>query len=104
MDETTQEKIEAAAFRRLIENLQRRTDVQNIDLIILAGFCRTSLSKLYMAAANQVVQEMNYDQAREAVYGMAADEWKREYQSDATEAQKEQFEKTKPLHAIISGH
>ena len=104
MDETTQEKIEAAAFRGLIEHLQRRTDVQNIDLMNLAGFCRNCLSKWYMAAANQVGQEMNYDQAREAVYGMAADEWKREYQGDATEAQKEQFENTKPLHAIISGH
>jgi len=69
MYETTQEKIEAAAFRGLIEHLQRRTDVQNIDLMNLAGFCRNCLSKWYMAAANQVGQEMNYDQAREAVYG-----------------------------------
>ena len=104
MDKTTKEKIEAAAFRGLVEHLQRRSDVQNIDLMNLAGFCRNCLSKWYLAAATDTGLDMNYDQAREAVYGMTMDEWKRDYQHEATPEQKNQFEATKPLHAVISGH
>ena len=104
MDNHTKEKIEAAAFRGLIEHLQKRSDVQNIDLMNLAGFCRNCLSKWYLAAATDTGQDMNYDQAREAIYGMTMDEWKRDYQHEATPAQKNQFEATKPLHAVISGH
>jgi hypothetical protein len=104
MDTTTKEKIEAAAFRGLVEHLQRRSDVQNIDLMNLAGFCRNCLSKWYLAAATDTGLEMNYDQAREVIYGMTTDEWKRDYQHEATPEQKNQFEETKPLHAVISGH
>ena len=104
MDTTTKEKIEAAAFRGLVEHLQRRSDVQNIDLMNLAGFCRNCLSKWYLAAATDTGLEMNYDQAREVIYGMTTDEWKRDYQHEATPEQKNQFEETKSLHAVISGH
>ncbi len=104
MDEQTRIKLEAAAFRGLVEHLQRRTDVQNIDLMNLAGFCRNCLSKWYMAAAKQEGVEMDYDRACEAVYGMSYDEWKSKYQKKATQEQLDKFEKTKPQHAFVSGH
>lgn len=104
MDQQTRTELEAAAFRGLVEHLQRRTDVQNIDLMNLAGFCRNCLSKWYLNAAAERGVEMDYDQAREAVYGMPFDEWKRNYQKEASEEQKKQFEETKPLHAHVSGH
>lgn len=104
MDKQTQTELEAAAFRGLVEHLQRRTDVQNIDLMNLAGFCRNCLSKWYMNAANERGVEMSYDEAREAVYGMPYDEWKTKYQHEASEEQKQRFEETKPLHAYVSGH
>ena len=80
-------EIEAAAFRRLIAHLQDRTDVQNIDLMILAGFCRNCLSKWYVAGAEELEVEVSYDQAREAVYGMPYTEWKSAHQTPATEEQ-----------------
>jgi len=80
MDERTQTEIEAAAFRRLVEHLRERTDVQNIDLMELAGFCRNCLSKWYRAAAEERGVELDYEQAREIVYGMPYEEWKRRYQ------------------------
>lgn len=104
MDEKIRTEIEAAAFRGLVEHLQSRTDVQNIDLMNLAGFCRNCLSKWYMGAANEQGLDMSYDVAREAVYGMTYDEWKDKYQHEATPEQKQRFEDTKPLHAAISGH
>ena len=104
MDEKTRTELEAAAFRGLVEHLQRRTDVQNIDLMNLAGFCRNCLSKWYLAAAQEHGVEMDYDQAREAVYGMPYGEWRDKYQMEASSEQKAKFEKTKPLHAEISGH
>ena len=104
MDKQTQTELEAAAFRGLVEHLQRRTDVQNIDLMNLAGFCRNCLSKWYMNAANERGVEMSYDEARKAVYGMPYDEWKTKYQQEASEQQKQRFEETKPLHAYVSGH
>jgi hypothetical protein len=104
MDEKTRTELEAAAFRGLVEHLQRRTDVQNIDLMGLAGFCRNCLSKWYLAAAAKRGVEMDYDQAREVVYGMPYDEWRHKYQTEASTEQKAKFEATKPLHAEISGH
>ncbi|MCG6861774.1 MAG: DUF1244 domain-containing protein [Chromatiaceae bacterium] len=104
MDDKTRTEIEAAAFRGLVEHLQRRTDVQNIDLMNLAGFCRNCLSKWYMGAANERGMEMSYDDAREVVYGMSYEEWKDKYQQEATSEQKQRFEETKPLHAFVSGH
>ena len=81
MDQQTQIELEAAAFRRLLEHLQANTDVQNIDLMNLAGFCRNCLSKWYLAAAENKGIEMDYDQAREHVYGMPYSEWKDKYQT-----------------------
>lgn len=104
MDQATRTELEATAFRGLVEHLQRRTDVQNIDLMNLAGFCRNCLSKWYMAAAKARGIDMNYDQAREVVYGMPYEEWKTKYQKEATAEQQNKFEETKPLHAAISGH
>ncbi|MDC9724885.1 MAG: DUF1244 domain-containing protein [Gammaproteobacteria bacterium] len=80
MDQQTQTELEAAAFRRLTAHLQERTDVQNIDLMELAGFCRNCLAKWYMAAAEDKGLDVNYDQAREHVYGMPYGEWKDKYQ------------------------
>ena len=104
MDKATRTELEAAAFRGLVEHLQRRTDVQNIDLMNLAGFCRNCLAKWYMAAAKDAGVEMDYDQAREAVYGMPYGEWKDKFQEKASDEQMQTFEDTKPLHAYISGH
>jgi len=80
MNEQTQIELEAAAFRRLTAHLQERTDVQNIDLMNLAGFCRNCLSKWYLAAAEEKGLSVDYDQAREYVYGMPHLEWKEKYQ------------------------
>ncbi len=104
MDDQTRLELEAAAFRGLIKHLQKRKDVQNIDLMNLSGFCRNCLAKWYMAAANERSIDMNYDQARETVYGMPYDEWKTNHQGPASDEQKKLFEETKPLHADISGH
>jgi len=76
MNEQTRIEIEAAAFRQLVEHLRERTDVQNIDLMELAGFCRNCLSKWYRAAAEERGVDIDYEQAREIVYGMPYDEWK----------------------------
>jgi len=104
MDEQTRTKLEAAAFRGLVKHLQKRKDVQNIDLMNLAGFCRNCLSKWYMAAAKDHDIDMDYDQAREIIYGMTYAEWKQNHQAPASDQQKQMFEDTKPLHAEISGH
>ena len=104
MDDQTRTELEAAAFRGLVAHLQKRTDVQNIDLMNLAGFCRNCLSKCYMAAANERGESMDYDQAREVVYGMTYDEWKSNHQGKASDDQMKLFEETKHLHAEISGH
>ncbi len=82
-----QTEIEAAAFRRLLEHLDERKDVQNIDLMILAGFCRNCLSKWYKAAAEDLGESLDMDQARERVYGMTYDEWKANHQLEATPEQ-----------------
>ncbi|MEX0730183.1 MAG: DUF1244 domain-containing protein [Aquisalimonadaceae bacterium] len=80
MDEQTRIELEAAAFRKLVSHLRERKDVQNIDLMNLAGFCRNCLSKWYKAAAEERELEMDYDQAREIVYGMPYEEWKAKHQ------------------------
>jgi hypothetical protein len=87
VDQNTQIELEAAAFRRLISHLQKKTDVQNIELMILADFCRNCLAKWYMAEAVERGIEMNYEQAREIVYGMPYSEWKDKFQTEATAEQ-----------------
>ena len=104
MDDQTRTKIEAAAFRGLVGHLQKRKDVQNIDLMNLSGFCRNCLSKWYMAAAKDHDINMSYDDARKIVYGMTYDEWKRNNQHETSDEQKQIFHDTKPLHADISSH
>ncbi|MFV8820144.1 DUF1244 domain-containing protein [Haliea sp. E17] len=84
--------IEAAVFRRLLEHLDSRKDVQNIELMQLAGFCRNCLSKWYVAAAAERGEEVDYEQARERVYGMPYAEWKDRYQTEATPDQLAAFE------------
>ena len=98
MDETTRTELEAAAFRRLVAHLRERSDVQNIDLMSLAGFCRNCLSKWYAAAADERGESIDYDAARELVYGMPYGEWKAKYQREATAEQKAAFEKAHPDH------
>jgi hypothetical protein len=80
MDQHTQTELEAAAFRRLVAHLAERKDVQNIDIMNLAGFCRNCLSKWYLAAAEEKGVALDYDQAREIIYGMPYSEWKEKYQ------------------------
>ncbi|HMJ13278.1 MAG TPA: DUF1244 domain-containing protein [Polyangiaceae bacterium] len=80
MDKDSRTEIEAAAFRTLVKHLQERTDVQNIDLMNLAGFCRNCLAKWYRAEAETRGVSLDYDGAREIVYGMPYDEWKNRYQ------------------------
>jgi hypothetical protein len=100
---TDQERLEleAAAFRGLIAHLQQRTDVQNIDLMNLAGFCRNCLSKWYLAAARERGIALSDEAAREAVYGMPYAEWKDKYQQAATAEQKRLYQETAPQHAVI---
>ncbi|UTA48919.1 DUF1244 domain-containing protein [Simiduia sp. 21SJ11W-1] len=87
LDTQTQLELEAAAFRRLVQHLDERKDVQNIDLMNLAGFCRNCLSKWYKAAAEEKGIAIDYDAARERVYGMPYSEWKAQYQQPATTEQ-----------------
>lgn len=93
MDEKTQIELEAAAFRRLRQHLmEERTDVQNIDLMNLAGFCRNCLSRWYQEAANARGIEMTKDQGREAFYGMSMEDWKANYQTEAAPDAKAAFD------------
>ena len=87
MDKNTQTEIEAAVFRQLIKHFAERTDVQNIDLMNLSGFCRNCLSKWYSAAAEERGEQVDYEQAREIVYGIPYSEWKIRYQKEATAEQ-----------------
>ncbi len=87
MDDQTRTELEAAAFRRLVAHLRERNDVQNIDLMNLSGFCRNCLSKWYRAAAEDKGLEMDYDTAREIVYGMPYGEWKAQHQTVSTAEQ-----------------
>ena len=91
-----QTEFEAAAFRRLVAHLRERSDVQNIDMMNLAGFCRNCLSNWYRDAALEAGVEISKDQSREYVYGMPYEDWKERYQREATDAQKAAFEENKP--------
>lgn len=91
MDEKTQTELDAAVFRRLLRHFDERKDVQNIELMILAGFCRNCLSKWYVEAAREHGVELDLEQARERVYGMPYDSWKSKHQQPATEEQLERF-------------
>ncbi|MAS08654.1 DUF1244 domain-containing protein [Salinisphaera sp.] len=103
MDDQTRIEAEAAAFRDLVAHLQKRTDVQNIDLMNLAGFCRNCLSKWYRAELEARGVAIDYDQARERIYGMPYAHWKQAYQQDASAAQKARFQETEADHADTSG-
>lgn len=94
LDEKTQTELEAAAFRTLVTHLQKRTDVQNIDLMNLAGFCRNCLSKYYVAAGQERGISLDYEDARERVYGMSYGDWKTRYQSEATPEQQAAYKAT----------
>jgi uncharacterized protein len=91
IDDKTRTELEAATFRALVAHLRERTDVQNIDLMNLAGFCRNCLSKWYRAAAEDKGVELSDPQAREIVYGMPYDEWRKKYQKEASLEQKAAF-------------
>jgi len=104
MTKDQQTEIEAAAFRGLIQHLQQRSDVQNIDLMNLAGFCRNCLAKWYSAAAKKQGLEFDYAQAQKNVYGMDIGEWKANYQTKASDEQMRQFEENSDLHAKITGY
>ncbi len=91
MDSDKQMAIEAAVFRRLLQHLDDNKDVQNIDLMILADFCRNCLAKWMVAEAQQLGETMDYEQARERIYGMPYSEWKALYQKPATEDQLRKF-------------
>jgi len=104
MDHTTQTELEAAAWRSFIGHLQNRTDVQNIDLMNLSGFCRNCLYKWLLAAAEDQGVNLSKDDAIQAVYGMTISDWKANHQTKASDEQLQLFEDTKPLHSEISGH
>jgi hypothetical protein len=93
MDEKTRTELEAAAFRRLVAHLRARTDVQNIDMMNLAGFCRNCLGDWYREAAAEKGIVLEKDQAREIVYGLPPAEWKKRYQKEASPDQHAQFAK-----------
>lgn len=96
MDQHTRTELEATAFRRLLAHLDSRKDVQNIDMMNLTGFCRNCLSRWYQEAAEAQGLSIDKETAREAIYGMPYDDWKAQYQSNASAAQLADFEKNKP--------
>ena len=103
-DDQTRLELEAAAFRRLVAHLNERKDVQNIDLMNLAGFCRNCLSKWYRAAAEEKGQELDYETAREIVYGMPYSQWKSQFQVEPTAEQKQAFQESHKGHWACSLH
>jgi hypothetical protein len=98
LDERTRTELEAAAFRRLIEHLRNRTDVQNIDLMNLAGFCRNCLSNWMKDAADARGVMLSKEESRTAIYGMPYDEWKAKYQKEASGEQQAAFEQAAHKH------
>ena len=96
IDDKTRIELEAAAFRRLVEHLRERTDVQNIDLMNLSGFCRNCLSRWYMQAAGERGIGLSKDEAREIIYGMPYDDWRTKYQKEASAEKHETFQKVRP--------
>jgi hypothetical protein len=99
MDDKTRTELEAAVYRRLVEHLRSRTDVQNIDLMNLAGFCRNCLSNWMKDAADAKGLAMSKDESREIVYGMPYEEWRKKYQQEASSEQKAAFEKSSHRHS-----
>ena len=97
-DDKTRTELEAAAFRRLVEHLRQRSDVQNIDLMNLAGFCRNCLANWYQEAANEKGQSLSKDEAREIVYGMPFKDWQAKHQKAASPEKLAAFEVNKPKH------
>jgi hypothetical protein len=98
MDDKTRTELEAAVYRRLVEHLRSRTDVQNIDMMNLAGFCRNCLSNWMKDAADAKGLSMSKDESREIVYGMPYGEWQKKHQKEATPEQKAAFEKASQKH------
>ena len=98
LKDATRTEFEAAAFRRLVEHLRDRTDVQNIDLMNLAGFCRNCLSNWYREAAEAKGIPVSKEESREIVYGMPYDDWRAKYQNESSPAAKATFEKNRPSH------
>ena len=98
IDRQTRTELEAAAFRRLLEHLRARADVQNIDLMNLAGFCRNCLSNWLKEAADARGVPLTKDESRTHVYGMPYDEWKARHQTEASPEQRAAFEQNKPAH------
>ena len=98
MDDQTRIELEAAAFRSLVDHLRERTDVQNIDLMTLSGFCRNCLSRWYQEAADEKGIDIDKESAREIVYGMPFAEWRDKYQNEATPEQKAQFKEAHKGH------
>ncbi|MDQ4061523.1 MAG: DUF1244 domain-containing protein [Pseudomonadota bacterium] len=98
IDSKTRTELEAAAFRRLVQHLRERTDVQNIDLMNLAGFCRNCLANWYREAAEAQGLGVSKEESREMVYGMPYEEWKARHQTEASEAQRAAFETTHKHH------
>ncbi|RVV96802.1 DUF1244 domain-containing protein [Mesobaculum littorinae] len=94
MDDATRTELEAAAFRRLRDHLRERTDVQNIDMMNLAGFCRNCLSRWYQEAAAERGIEMTKDEGREIFYGMPYDEWRARHQTEASDESRAAFAKS----------
>ena len=95
-NDNRQVEFEAAAFRRLVQHLRERHDVQNIDLMNLAGFCRNCLSNWYREAAEEAGVPLSKEESREIVYGMPYEDWKEIYQAEASDAQKAAFEQNRP--------
>ncbi len=104
MTKDQQTQIEAAAFRSLLVHLQEHNEVQNIDLMNLAGFCRNCLAKWVSAEAKQLGLEFDYSLGQQHVYGMTIEQWKQDHQTPASEEQQQRFAETKPRHAKISGY
>jgi len=100
MDQATKTELEAAAFRRLVSHLQNRTDVQNIDMMNLAGFCRNCMSRWYREAAAENSVALSDAEARALIYGMDYAQWKAQYQSEATAEQKAAYAQTHPDKAV----
>src|SRR6266700_1876219 len=98
LDPKTRTELEAAAFRRLLEHLRTRSDVQNIDMMNLAGFCRNCLSNWMKDAADSAGVPMTKDESREAIYGMPFEEWKAKHQNEASQAQLATFAKSSQKH------
>ena len=98
IDAATRTELEAAVFRRLVQHLRERSDVQNIDLMNLAGFCRNCLANWYREAAEGRGIDVGKDESREIVYGMPYAEWQARHQTDATPEKQALFEKSRPRH------